>query len=216
MKEVFEFLTLGGVIMIPIALGSIIALAIFLERIWSLQDGKIIPDGLLDNILDRIKKNDLKTAREECLKSNTPLGRLLLAGFDAENRSPSNIRQSLEDAGRREISKMDRYIEAVGTIASLEPLLGLLGTVVGMIQVFQKVVITAREGAVDPGLLANGIWQALITTAAGMSIAIPAYVAYRYLLSRTGRHASELEDSAVRQMEALAEKRIEKEAESKK
>ena len=216
MKDVFEFLVLGGIVMIPIALGSIIALAIFLERMWSLQDSKIVPEGLLEKVLDLARKSDTKAAREECLKSNTPLGRLLLVGFDTVHRKPADIRQALEDAGRREMSRMERYIEAIGTTASLEPLLGLLGTVVGMIQVFQKVVVTSREGAVDPGLLANGIWQALITTAAGMSVAIPAFVAYRYLLSRTTRHASELEDGAVQLMETLAKQPVSAEAEPSK
>ena len=216
MKEVFEFLVLGGVVMIPIALGSVVALAVFLERIWSLQENKILPDGLLDKVMDLVQKKERKTAREECLKSDTPLGRLLLVGFDAQGRSGAEIRQSLEDAGRREVSRMERYIESIGTVASLEPLLGLLGTVIGMIQVFQKVVVTSREGAVDPGLLANGIWQALITTAAGMSVAIPTFVAYRYLLARTARHAAELEDGAVRLMDALSSKPEEADGEKTK
>ena len=206
MKEVFEFLVLGGVVMIPIALGSVVALAVFLERMWSLQETKILPEGLLDKVLDLVKKGERKSAREECLKSDTPLGRLLLMGFDTQGRGGAEIRQALEDAGRREITRMERYIESIGTVASLEPLLGLLGTVIGMIQVFQKVVVTSREGAVDPGLLANGIWQALITTAAGMSVAIPTFVAYRYLLSRTARHAAELEDGAVRLMNEISPK----------
>ncbi len=216
MKEVFDFLALGGVVMIPIALGSIAALAIFMERSWSLQESKILPDGLLERVLGHIKNGEHQTARDECLKSDTALGRLLLAGFNVAGRSYSEIRQTLEDIGRREVARMERYIEAVGTVASLEPLLGLLGTVIGMISVFQKVVISSREGAVDPGLLANGIWQALITTAAGMSVAIPAFVAYRYLLSRTARHAGELEESALQLMDTLKPENLDKPAEKAK
>lgn len=204
MKEIFDFLAKGGLVMIPIGLGSIVALAIFLERMWSLQESKIVPDGLLEKVLDLVRNEDTKTAREECLKSDTPLGRLLLVGFDTVSRTPSDIRQALEDAGRREVSRMERYIEAIGTTASLEPLLGLLGTVVGMMQVFQKVVVTAKSGGMDPSMLAEGIWQALITTAAGMSIGIPAFVAYRYLLARTTRHATDLEEGAVQLMETIA------------
>jgi biopolymer transport protein ExbB len=207
MKEIFEFLSLGGVIMIPIALGSVIALTIFLERIWSLQESRILPAGVLERAVDFIKKNDLKSAREECLRSDTPLGRLLLSGLDAADREVAEIKIALEDTGKREVSRMERYIEAIGTTASIEPLLGLLGTVVGMIQVFQKVVVTSREGAIDPGQLANGIWQALITTAAGMSVAIVAFVGYRYLLSRSHRHAVDLEESATRLTEALRQAR---------
>ncbi len=203
MKEVFEFLARGGVIMIPIALGSIIALTIFLERIWSLQESRIVPGDLLDRVLDAARGGNNKVAREECLKSNTPLGRLLLSGLDTSGWSRSEMKGRLEEVGKREVTRMERYIEAMGTTASVEPLLGLLGTVIGMIQVFQKVVVTSRAGAVDPGQLANGIWQALITTAAGLSVAIVAFVGYRYLLSRSNRFAIEMEEGALRLIDIL-------------
>ena len=189
--------------MVPIFLGSIIALAIFFERIWSLQETRIIPRGLLGRVISAIDNDKLPAAREECLRSNTPLARLLLTGIDAVKRGPKEVRTLLEDAGRREVSRMERYIEAMGTTASVEPLLGLLGTVIGMIRVFQKVVVTSRQGAVDPGQLANGIWQALITTAAGMSVAIIAFVGYRYLLSRCNRHSVDLEESALLLLDLL-------------
>jgi biopolymer transport protein ExbB len=204
MSEIFEFLARGGVIMIPIALGSVIALAIFLERIWSLQRGRVIPSGLVQQVLDGVGAGEHKEARERCLRSNTPMARVLLGGLDARGQARDDLRGLLEDAGKRELSRMERYIEAMGTVASVEPLLGLLGTVTGMIQVFQKVVVTSRQGAVDPGQLANGIWQALITTAAGLSVAIVAFVGYRYLLSRTNRHAQEMEEGALRLLDALA------------
>lgn len=197
MKEIFEFLARGGVIMIPIALGSIIALTIFLERIWSLQESRVLPGDLLKKVIDAVRSGKVKTARDECLKSDTPLGRLLLSGLDAAKLQRNEIKAVLEEVGRREVTRMERYVEAIGTTASVEPLLGLLGTVIGMIQVFQRVVVTSRQGAVDPGQLANGIWQALITTAAGMSVAIIAFIGYRYLLSRCNRHAVNLEEGAL-------------------
>ncbi len=201
MKEVFEFLAHGGVVMIPIALGSIIALAIFLERIWTLQESRIIPRGLLDHVIKLLSEGDKKKAREECLKSNTPLGRLLLAGIDSGQRKREETRGILEEVGRHEVSRTGRYIEAMGTIASVEPLMGLLGTVTGMIKVFQKV--TEMAHSINPKVLASGIWQALITTAAGLSVAIIAFVGYRYLLSRMDRWAVELENGAVRLMDQL-------------
>ena len=213
MKEVFEFLARGGVIMIPIALGSVIALTIFLERIWSLQESRILPSSLLDRVLDLVRGGESKMAREECLKSNTPLGRLLLTGLDAKRMTRAEIKSVLEEAGRREVTRMERFIEAMGTTASVEPLLGLLGTVIGMIQVFQKVVVTSREGAVDPGLLANGIWQALITTAAGLSVAIVAFIGYRYLLARSNRYAIEMEEGALKLVDSLYPMNIEDEGE---
>jgi biopolymer transport protein ExbB len=203
MREIFEFLARGGVVMIPILLGSIIALTIFLERIWSLQESRIIPNGLVDSVIKAVSGKSVTAAREECLKSNSPMGRLLLTGLDAVGYSRTDVRDALEESGKREVAKMERYIEAMGTTASVEPLLGLLGTVTGMIQVFQRVVVTSREGAVDPGELANGIWQALITTAAGLSVAILAFVGYRYLLARTGRHALEMEEAATKLLDTI-------------
>ncbi len=204
MGEVFEFLQKGGVVMVPIALGSVIALAIFLERIWSLQLGRIAPGGLVDSVARLAETGELKTARDECLRSNTPVGRLLLGVLDRHGAGREDVRSHLEELGKREVARMERYIEAMGTIASVEPLLGLLGTVIGMIQVFQQVVLTARQGAVDPGQLANGIWQALITTAAGLSVAIIAFVGYRYLLSRSARHTLVMEEAATRLVDILA------------
>jgi biopolymer transport protein ExbB len=202
MKQILDFLVLGGVIMIPIGLGSVFGLAIFLERMFSLQSSKISPRNVAEAVAKAVREGQHQKAREECLRSNTPLGRLLLAGLDAAGRGRDELRQVFEEVGRREVARMERFIEALGTTASLEPLLGLLGTVIGMIQVFQQVVVTAREGAVDPSQLANGIWQALITTAAGLSVAIPAYMGYRYLLGRTGRRALELEEAAAVLLEA--------------
>jgi biopolymer transport protein ExbB len=204
MKEVFEFLVRGGPVMIPIALGSVVALAIFLERMWSLQRGRIVPSGLVDAVLRLVEKGEIGPARDECLRSNSPMGRLMLAGIEARGASRDEMKGLFEEVGKQEMARMERFIEAMGTTASVEPLLGLLGTVTGMIQVFQKVVVTSRSGAVDPGQLANGIWQALITTAAGLSVAIVAFVGYRYLLSRTNRHALEMEEGALRLVDLMA------------
>ncbi|MBW2278889.1 MAG: MotA/TolQ/ExbB proton channel family protein [Deltaproteobacteria bacterium] len=204
MGEIFEFLSRGGVVMIPIALGSVVALAIFLERIWSLQRSRIIPQGLVETVIEAVSKDDLKTARDECLRSSSPMGRVLLCGLEAPSSGRDELKGLVEDVGKRELARMERFIEAMGTTASVEPLLGLLGTVTGMIQVFQKVVETSRQGAVDPGQLANGIWQALITTAAGLSVAIVAFVGYRYLLSRTSHHALRMEEAALQLVDTLA------------
>ncbi|MFO8073168.1 MAG: MotA/TolQ/ExbB proton channel family protein [Polyangia bacterium] len=204
MSEVYEFLEKGGVIMIPIALGSVIALAVFLERIWSLQQGRVNPSGLVDEILKLVGRGEMTAARDGCLQSNTPMARLMVAAIDARSLPREELKATLEERGKREVARMERYIEAMGTTASVEPLLGLLGTVVGMIQVFQRVVMTSRQGAVDPGQLANGIWQALITTAAGLSVAIVAFVGYRYLLARTARHALALEEGSLRIVDELA------------
>lgn len=203
MKEAFEFLKNGGVVMIPIALGSVIALAIFIERMWSLRRVKIIPSDLIQSILNLVKENEFTKARDLCLTSNSPAGRILQAGLDARNAKRSEIKERFEETGRQETARMDRFIEAMGTTASVEPLLGLLGTVTGMIGVFKKVVSTASSGAVDPGQLAGGIWQALITTAAGLSVAIIAFVGYRYLQSKRERRVLEMEEGAMELLDLL-------------
>jgi len=149
-------------------------------------------------LVDLIKKGERRAARDECLRSNSPMGRVILGSFDFPKMNREELKGIFEEVGRREVARMDRFVETVGTIAGIEPLLGLLGTVTGMIQVFQKVVSTSRSGAVDPSLLANGIWQALITTAAGLSVAIVAFIGYRYLQSVTDRHALEMEEGALR------------------
>ncbi len=204
MKVAFEYLAQGGVIMIPIALGSLIALTIFLERIWSLRTSNIVPKELFDRVMRSVKQKDFKSAREECLRSNTPLGNLLMAGLNARGSKRSEMKGALEEMGKRQVSRMERFIEALGTVASVEPLLGLLGTVIGMIEVFQETVSTSREGAVDPSQLANGIWQALITTAAGLSVAIVAFIGYRYLLSRSNNLTIEMEECANSLIDEIA------------
>ncbi|MBN2803983.1 MAG: MotA/TolQ/ExbB proton channel family protein [Deltaproteobacteria bacterium] len=203
MKEVYEFLKIGGVLMIPIAIGSVIALAIFIERLWALQKSKIAPDGLAQKIIDFAEKREFSKARDIALSSNTPLGRILLTGIDAKDEDRANIKIRFEEAGRQEMARMNRFIEAMGTTASVEPLMGLLGTVTGMIKVFQKVVGSSSSGAVDPAQLASGIWQALMTTAAGLSVAIVAFVGYRYLQSVSSSRAIAMEGAAIELLDAI-------------
>ncbi|NLN63097.1 MAG: MotA/TolQ/ExbB proton channel family protein [Myxococcales bacterium] len=204
MNQTIEFLTAGGPVMIPIALGSVIALTIFLERMWALRKERIIPDDLVPRVLKLVADNEFGKARDACLASNSPMGRILQTALEARNASREQIKAAVEEKGVLETARMEKFIEALGTTASLEPLLGLLGTVTGMIGVFKKVVASAATGAVDPSQLANGIWQALITTAAGLSVAIPAYVAYRYLVSKNLRRALEMEEAAGSLLDLLA------------
>ncbi|MBN2340256.1 MAG: MotA/TolQ/ExbB proton channel family protein [Deltaproteobacteria bacterium] len=203
MKEAFEFLKNGGVVMIPIALGSVIALAIFLERMWSLRQSKIVPSGLIQSVLELVSKKEFSKARDLCLSSNSPTGRVLQAGIDARDGTRQEIKERFEETGRQEVTRMDKFIEAMGTTASVEPLLGLLGTVTGMIKVFKKVVGTASSGVVDPAQLAGGIWQALITTAAGLSVAIIAFVGYRYLQSKSLRRSMQMEEGSMSLLDLL-------------
>jgi biopolymer transport protein ExbB len=203
MGEIYEFLALGGPVMIPIGLGSIIALAIFLERLWSLQRNAVLPPGLVDKVDQQLADGKTEEALAACKERPSALGRVLEVAVTHRDEPRELIQQRLEDKGRYEGTRLERYVEAVGTIAQLEPLLGLLGTVTGMIKVFQQVVATSEHGAVDPGQLAAGIWEALITTAAGLIIGIPVLIAHRYLQSRANRLLMEMEQGATRVLDRL-------------
>ena len=203
MGEIYEFLALGGPVMIPIGIGSIVALAIFLERLWSLQRNAVLPPGLLDKVDLHLADGKPDEALAVCKDRPSPLARVLQVAVEHRDEPRELIQQRLEDRGRHEGVRLERYFDAVGTIAQLEPLLGLLGTVTGMMSVFQEVVASSEHGAVDPGKLAAGIWEALITTAAGLIIGIPVLVAHRYLLSRSNRLVMEMEQGATRVLDRV-------------
>ena len=197
MWEVYEFLARGGPIMIPIALGSVTALAILFERLWTLRRASIIPPRLVPAVTRLIHSGKYDDALEACSKNASPLARILQTCLRYRSLTRADIKEAVQDAGRREVTRMGRLIEALGAIATISPLLGLLGTVTGMIQAFRQVVSASARGAIDPSRLANGIWEALITTAAGLSVAILAYIAYRYLNGRASRLAAEMEKNAL-------------------
>ncbi len=198
MGEIYGFLAKGGLMMIPIGLGSVIALALFLERIWALRRQTIIPDGFVERLVEQVEAGNIAEARATCKgASNVPAARIAMRILDDPGLSPEDERTVAEEAGKKESSMLFRFIEALGTIASIEPLMGLLGTVFGMIRVFQQVVYSSGQGAVDPGKLANGIWMALLTTAAGLLVAIPTFVGYKYLVSRAEKLTMDLEESSM-------------------
>jgi biopolymer transport protein ExbB len=196
MSEIYGFLVKGGPVMIPIMLGSIIALAIFLERMWVLRKTTIAPEGLTEKVQALLRSGRRQEAITLCQSNPTPLSRIILTIIGREDASDEETLRLVEEAGKRETLKLGRYIEALGTTAAVEPLLGLLGTVTGLIRTFQQIVYSSGQGAVDPGKLATGIWEALITTAAGLTIAIPCYIGYKYLASRADAFTARLEESA--------------------
>ena len=197
MWEVYEFLARGGPIMVPIAIGSVTALAILLERLWSLRRTQVNPPAFWRQLQKLVERNNYDAARAFCESSNFPMARIVETCLRYRHLPRPEIKQALEDVGRREVAQMNRLIEAVGIIAAVSPLLGLLGTVTGMIQTFRQVVSASARGAIDPSRLANGIWEALITTATGLSVAILAYLAYRFLAGRLNRLTEEMEAEAL-------------------
>ncbi len=197
MKEVFELLAKGGWLMIPIAACSLVALALFLERMWSLQRTKVLPERFLQLMTKLLKERRFQEAEALCQGSDSHIARVLASGVRYSGRSRAIIKEVMEEAGQRQVAFMERFTGAIGAIATVAPLVGLLGTVTGMIQVFQRVVSQgAASQQVDAGALAAGIWEALVTTAAGLTVAIPTYLAYRYILGVIDRYAVEMGEVA--------------------
>ena len=205
MTEVFAFLAKGGWFMLPILLLSVVGLAFFLERLWQLQREKILPPRFLEVVGRLLETRRFKDAEDLCNQNESPVAAVLTSGLRYAGRQRDLIKEVMEETGRRELYFMERFTGALGAIATVSPLLGLLGTVVGMISMFQQVVADADKAGVDVGLLANGIWQALITTAAGLLVAIPIFLGYRYLLGRIDRFAVEIEDVALRALDYLSD-----------
>lgn len=204
MTEIYEFLAKGGWLMVPILACSVLSLAFFLERLWSLQRTRVVPPQLTELALTLLEEGRFHEAEALCKSSSTPVAEILASGIRYAGADRALVKEAMEETGRREMFFMEKFTGALGAIATIAPLLGLLGTVTGMISVFQRVVTqSAAAGATDPGTLAGGIWEALITTAAGLSVAIPAYLAYRYILSRVDKFGVELEEISLEALESL-------------
>ncbi len=205
MSELYAFLARGGLLMIPIGLSSVVGLAFFIERLWGLQRQKILPPRFLEVASRLLQARRLPEAEALCHRSDSPIAAILAEGLRYAGRDRELIKEVMEEAGRQELFRMERFTNAMGSIATVTPLMGLLGTVVGLIQMFQRVVGSAEasQSMIDVGLLANGIWQALITTAAGLSVAIPVFLAYRFTLSRIDGYATEMEDVSRNAIELL-------------
>ena len=191
----------GGWLMFPIIAGSIIAFAIILERFWSLQKKKVIPDHLVATIWHWIKEGQLERSKIEKISKQSALGKILATGLNNRHLDRDRIKESIEEAGRQVVHEMERFLNTLGTIASIAPLLGLLGTVVGMIKVFS--VITSAGGVSNAASLAGGISQALVTTAAGLSVAIIALIFYRYFRGRIDELVVKMEEEAIKMVDVL-------------
>mgnify|MGYP001823920226 CR=1 FL=1 len=195
-----EFVKAGGWLMLPLILCSVVAAAIIIERLWTLQRKRVLPDDLTARVWSWASNRQLDDSHIRALAESSPLGQVLAAGLSNRDRSREIMKESIEDTGRHVVHELGRYLNSLGTIAAITPLLGLLGTVIGMVKVFTA--ITAH-GVGDPGVLAGGISEALITTAAGLSVAIPALIGYRYLRGRVDGLVVNMEKEAMRLVEAI-------------
>ena len=196
----FELVTAGGWLMAPIIACSIIAFAIISERLWTLRIRRVIPAELAAQVWEWAKEKKLDVERMQTLRSSSPLGRILAAGLSNRNASREVMKEAIEDTGRHVVHELERYINTLGTIAAISPLLGLLGTVIGMIKVFSAIT---TQGVGNPAALAGGISEALITTAAGMVVAIPTLMAYRYFRGKVALLVIRMEQQALRMVEVL-------------
>jgi biopolymer transport protein ExbB len=197
---VLELIKSGGWLMVPILLCSVIAMAIVLERLWTLQASRIIPSGLVMQVWEWARAEKLDDARIRTIQSGSPLGRLLAAGLANRNTEREIMKEAIEEVGRQVVHELERYLNALGTVALITPLMGLLGTVIGMIKVFTVITV---QGVGNPEVLADGISQALITTATGISVAIPALLFYRYFQRRVDDLVITMEQEALKMVEVL-------------
>ena len=190
----FFLIDKGGAIMYPIILGSVFALAIVIERIFHLHRAQIDTEKFLLGIKNILKKGNIVEAVSICDDTPGPVAHILKAGIMKHDRSKDEVKEAIEEAGLHEVPRLEKNLNVLITIAHIEPLLGLLGTVTGMIRCFMQ--IEKLAGIVNPSDLAGEIWEALITTAAGLVVAIPAYVAYHYLVARVEGLVMDMERSA--------------------
>lgn len=184
----------GGPIMWPIILGSILALAIVIERVFHLHRAQIDTEKFMLGIKNILKKGNIVEAISICANTPGPIAHILKEGIVKHDRPKEEIKEAIEEAGLHEVPRLEKNLSVLITLAHIEPLLGLLGTVTGMIRCFMQ--IEQLKGVVNPADLAGGIWEALITTAAGLAVAIPAYVAYNYLVARVEGFVIDMEKSA--------------------
>ena len=186
--------------MVPIIICSILAAAIAGERFWTLRTSQIAPQDLLSRVWGWMKNNQLDATRIKYLRGDSPLGRILAAGLMNSKHGRQIMKESIEEVASHEIHEMERYLNALGTIAAVAPLMGLLGTVIGMIKVFSEIMLA---GTGQAGMLAGGISEALVTTAGGLAVAIPALICHRYLQRRVDEVVIFMEQESIKLVDVL-------------
>jgi len=204
----WELAQKGGPMMYLIMIASVLAFGVVIERLYHLSKARIDADKFMDGITNVLKRNKIIEAIEMCNATPGPIAHIVKAGILKHDRSKPEIKEAIEEAARLEIPRMERHLPVLATIAHIAPLLGLVGTVTGMIKSFQ--VIQQKAAAMiplNPGDLAGGIWEALLATLAGLSVAIPAYVAYNYLVSRVDGLMYDMETSATDLINLLSSRR---------
>ncbi len=196
----FELLKAGGWLMIPIVACSVLSLAICLERFWILRTKRVAPRGLLADIWTRMQNKALTQVEMRQIRDQSPLGRIMVAGLNNARHGREVMKESILEAASQVIHELERFLNALGTIAAITPLLGLLGTVIGMIKVFTEIM---SQGTGNASVLAGGISEALLTTAAGLAVAIPTLIFHRYFQRHVDSLVKEMEQEAVKLVEVV-------------
>lgn len=197
----FELLLQGGWVMWPIMLLSIVTIYLFVERMLTLKKASSDPGAIMDRIRDYVRSANIDGAQAYCESQDKPITRILAHGLERLGRPIAEIQDAVNSAGKHEAFALERRIDMLATIAGIAPMLGFLGTVTGMIEAFQR--IQNLQGNVNPSVLAGGIWEALITTAAGLVVGIVALFFYNFLFARIRRLVNDLERSATEFVDLL-------------
>jgi biopolymer transport protein ExbB len=195
-----EIVQAGGLLMWPITACSVVAVAIILERLWALREKRVLPVSVANHVMELVQRDQVDVKQLQDVHQSSPFGQVLAAGLAYRHATRDVLKEVVEDSGRHAVHELERYLTTLGTIAAISPLLGLLGTVSGMIRSFTAITDT---GVPNPAVLAGGISEALIATAAGLTVAIPSLIAYRYLRGRVERLVVRIEKESMRFIEAL-------------
>ena len=203
--SVLELLVKGGYMMVPILLLSIIAVYIFVERLLTIRKASQTPDEFMDKIRNMVVSGDINGAKLLCAQNDTPIAKMIEKGISRVGSAMKNIEVSIENVGKIEIYKLEKNLSFLATISGAAPMLGFLGTVLGMIQAF--IAIAQEEGSVSPKILSAGIYEAMITTAAGLFVGILAYLGYNYLVNRVQKLIHRMEYNSIDFIDLLQEPR---------
>lgn len=201
----FDFFAKGGILVYPIILCSVVAVAIFVERVISFARVRIRGYGLVKEVAQHVRNGKSAKALELVRGNESPMGRVLADAIEVADQDPETLETVIINSTGGEVRELSRYLQTLATIANIAPLLGLLGTVVGMIKAFM--VIQQMGGKVNAAVLAGGIWEAMLTTALGLSVALPAMVAHSYLVSRVDEYEAQLQDGTVTFIKAVGKRK---------
>ncbi len=203
--SIWELTLAGGPLMIPLAICSIIAVYIFVERFRTINKANVSSDAFMGKIKELVLKSDINGAKILCSQHDTPVARMIEKGVTRIGSPLKNIEASIENVAKIEVFRLEKNLSVLATIAGAAPMIGFLGTVVGMVSAF--IAIAQEEGSVSPKLLADGIYTAMITTVAGLVVGIIAYLGYNYLVTRVSKVVHKMEYSSIEFIDLLQEPR---------